>query len=192
MSEYKYKMLQIPPNVVVQRGNYTGDEAAKYLQNITNEQAKQGWEFYRVDTFTVRVEPGCLGMIFGQRQTVFDNYVVTFRQLSGETIQTVNKTSELQTNMNQSGSDKQASTNQDQAVSLKAIVIQEDSYIKAAPGTVFSNKSKLNKGNELTLYGRTPNNKWVEITGKKTSWVDASHLQIDGDIEILPIIGDLR
>ena len=62
---YEYKMVQIPPNIEV-RGAPKGQEAAWYLQDIVNKMAKEGWEFYRVDEVGVVVQPGCLGMLFGQ------------------------------------------------------------------------------------------------------------------------------
>jgi hypothetical protein len=77
---YEYKMVQIPPTIVVKAAEHRGNEAAYYLQSVANEQARQGWEFYRVDTVGVVTQPGCLGMLFGQKQTSFEYYVVTFRR----------------------------------------------------------------------------------------------------------------
>ncbi len=58
--EYEYKMVQIPPTIVVQQREARGNEAAYYLQSIANEQAAEGWDFYRVDTVGVESRPGCL------------------------------------------------------------------------------------------------------------------------------------
>ncbi len=75
---YQYRMLQVPPNVSV-RGVAQGQEAAQYLQTLVNEQARQGWEFYRVDEIGVEVRPGCLWALLGQKATYTQYYVVTFR-----------------------------------------------------------------------------------------------------------------
>ncbi|MDT4966579.1 MAG: hypothetical protein QOJ64_1316 [Acidobacteriota bacterium] len=79
---YEYKMIQIPPTITVKAKEYRGNEAAFYLESITNEQASQGWEFYRVDTVGVLTEPGCLGALFGGKQAAIEYYVVTFRRSS--------------------------------------------------------------------------------------------------------------
>jgi hypothetical protein len=49
--------------VQAKQAEFVGNEAAYYLQTIANEYAAQGWEFYRVDTIGVVVEPGCLAFI---------------------------------------------------------------------------------------------------------------------------------
>jgi hypothetical protein len=77
---YDYHMVQVPPNITVRRGTQRGDEAAAYLQEIATQQSAQGWEFYRVDTIGVKLQPGCLGMLTGQREMLVHYYVVTFRR----------------------------------------------------------------------------------------------------------------
>ena len=77
---YQYMMRQIPPTIVVKQKEYQGNEAAYYLQTIANEQAMQGWEFYRVDTIGVVTQPGCLASLLGAKQTMVEYYVVTFRR----------------------------------------------------------------------------------------------------------------
>ena len=77
---YEYMMIQMPPTISVPAKEWRGHEAAFYLQSIANEQAAQGWEFYRVDTVGVVVKPGCLGMLFGARQSLVEYFVVTFRK----------------------------------------------------------------------------------------------------------------
>ena len=77
---YEYKMVQVPPTIEVKAKDWRGNEAAYYLQSIANEQAAQGWEFYRVDTVGVVTRPGCLGALLGAKQTLIEYYVVTFRR----------------------------------------------------------------------------------------------------------------
>ena len=80
--QYRYKMVQIPPNIEVSAGSSTRGKAASYLESIVNEYAVDGWEFYRVDTIGVVVPPGCLGGLLGMPTTHTNYYVVTFRRLA--------------------------------------------------------------------------------------------------------------
>ncbi len=73
-------MRQIPPTISVKQKEVQGNEAAYYLQSIANEQAAQGWEFYRVDTVGVVTNPGCLASLLGAKQMHIEYYVVTFRK----------------------------------------------------------------------------------------------------------------
>jgi len=77
---YHYKMIQLPPAISVKAKVEKGQEAAIYLQTIANEQAEQGWEFYRVDTVGVVTTPGCLATLFGSKATYINYFVVTFRK----------------------------------------------------------------------------------------------------------------
>ncbi len=77
---HQYKMIQVPPAIRIKAKDYQGGEAAAYLEEIVNEQARNGWEFFRVDTIGVRSDPGCLGAIFGQKSVMLDYYVITFRK----------------------------------------------------------------------------------------------------------------
>ena len=75
-----YKMVQIPPNISVQAKEARGNEAAFYLEQVVNQWASQGWEFYRVDSIGVQTNPGCLGALFGAKSIVVEYYVVTMRR----------------------------------------------------------------------------------------------------------------
>ena len=77
---YEYKMIQVPPNITVKSRNHQGNEAAYYLQSIANEQAGDGWDFYRVDAVGVTLEPGCIGGLFGRKAIQQQYYVITFRK----------------------------------------------------------------------------------------------------------------
>lgn len=73
---YEYKMIQIPPTIEVDRKSMH-KAAAVYLQGIVDENAVDGWEYYRVDTIGVKEKPGC----FSQSMVTVNHYVVTFRRL---------------------------------------------------------------------------------------------------------------
>lgn len=77
---YEYQMVQVPPAISVKSKEYTGSEAATYLQDVVNEKAVQGWEFYRVDPIGIQVQPGCLAGLLGQSVQERTYYVVTFRK----------------------------------------------------------------------------------------------------------------
>lgn len=77
---YEYKMVQVPPTIVVKERQLRGQEAAYYLESIVREQAANGWEFYRVDTIGVVTKPGCLGGLLGAKEVLREYYVVTFRR----------------------------------------------------------------------------------------------------------------
>ncbi len=79
---FTYKMVQIPPNVLVKGTTAQGTEAAYYLESVVNEHADEGWEFFRVDPIGVQTQPGCLASLLGQHATEVTYYVITFRKPS--------------------------------------------------------------------------------------------------------------
>ncbi len=77
---YQYKMLQVPPVIQITAKEKKGREAAAYMEEIVNEQAQAGWEFFRVDSIGIHTEPGCLASLFGKKAETLEYYVVTFRK----------------------------------------------------------------------------------------------------------------
>lgn len=73
-------MVQVPPTIEVAANEHKGNEAAVYLQGVVNTHAQYGWEYYRVDSIGVNVKPGCLGMLFGQKDSAKIYHVITFRK----------------------------------------------------------------------------------------------------------------
>lgn len=78
---YQYKMVQVPPNIEVQAKQHKGNEAAAYLEGVVNINARDGWEFYRIDAIGVNVKPGCLAGLFGQKEAFSTYHVITLRKL---------------------------------------------------------------------------------------------------------------
>lgn len=74
---YEYQMVQATTTV---KGVAAGQEAAQYLEDLVNQKAQQGWEFYRIDNIGVEEKPGCLGSLFGKKANYTEYYVVTFRR----------------------------------------------------------------------------------------------------------------
>lgn len=58
------------------------DILAAYLQSIISQNTAQGWEFYRIDTVNMVESPGCLGSLFGIKETTTTYNLVTFRMAS--------------------------------------------------------------------------------------------------------------
>lgn len=75
---FTYKMVQIPPGIVLQK--QSDGAAAAYLQNVVNSMADDGWEFYRVDPIGVSIQPGCLGFLMGRQPSNTTYHVITFRR----------------------------------------------------------------------------------------------------------------
>ncbi|NBH76354.1 DUF4177 domain-containing protein [Rodentibacter pneumotropicus] len=74
--KYEYKMIQVPPNIIASRKNIT-TAAADYLQDVVNEWAERGWEFWRVDDFATEEKSGCFS---GGKSTMHIYKVITFRK----------------------------------------------------------------------------------------------------------------
>lgn len=77
---YTYKMVQIPPDLLIKDKRNKHTIAAEYLQNTVNQYAYEGWEFQRVDSIGVGVKPGCLAALFGAKENYQYFYVITFRK----------------------------------------------------------------------------------------------------------------
>lgn len=77
---YEYHMVQVPQSIEVKEKHHVGNEAAAYLQHLVNKAAREGWEFYRVDSVGVSVAPGCLGALFGRSREYTTYHVVCFRR----------------------------------------------------------------------------------------------------------------
>jgi hypothetical protein len=71
-------MVQVPPNVLATSPEQ-GNEAARYLQQVVNDMAAQGWEFFRIDGIGVVENPGCLGQLLGVPAITRYYHVITFR-----------------------------------------------------------------------------------------------------------------
>ncbi len=72
---YEYKTVEIPAKLFA--SNWKAKNVASgVLQSVIEQQTKDGWEFYRVDNFSVTRPGGCL---FGGTRVESYN-VATFRR----------------------------------------------------------------------------------------------------------------
>ncbi len=78
---FEYRMIQVPRTLFTKRSK--GSEAATYLEITVNDEAKQGWEFYRIDQFSVEEPAGCLFALYGVKTVNRDFHVITFRRPFG-------------------------------------------------------------------------------------------------------------
>ena len=74
---YEYKMKQLPPSIQATNKQQMETIAASLLQNMVDEHAVDGWEFFRVDQFMVIEPTGCLN---SGKEARVPYYVVTFRR----------------------------------------------------------------------------------------------------------------
>lgn len=77
-TKFEYKMVQLPQTFVLKKD--TGNEIAVYLETLAREWASKGWEFHRIDSVGVAVNPGCLGAFTGVKATMTYYNIVTFRK----------------------------------------------------------------------------------------------------------------
>jgi hypothetical protein len=77
-ANYEFKMVQLPQTYVLKQD--TGKEIAAHLEKLAKDMGVDGWEFFRVDSVGVQVQPGCLGALSGIKQSQSYYNVVTFRR----------------------------------------------------------------------------------------------------------------
>jgi hypothetical protein len=73
-------MVQAPKNLATKGAQSSAGIAEGYLQSVVDQNAADGWEFYRVDEMTVSNSPGCLGALLGQKETYTVYNVISFRR----------------------------------------------------------------------------------------------------------------
>jgi hypothetical protein len=76
---YEYYMVQIPAHFSAQEGQVQGQEIAAYVQEWANKLAAQGWEFYRIDSMSMTVNPGCA--FFSSGPQFIQYSIMTFRRM---------------------------------------------------------------------------------------------------------------
>jgi hypothetical protein len=84
MAEWEYQVIALPRDVMVMKKTFGGGNPAEtiagYVQSVIMERAREGWEFYRIDTVNVVEKPGCLGGLLGQKETAMAYNLLTFRK----------------------------------------------------------------------------------------------------------------
>jgi len=76
---FLYKMVQVPRTLVTTSKN-RDTMAAEYLESISNEHGRQGWEFHSVNEMHTVTPPGCLAALFGAKEVYLIYSVIVFRK----------------------------------------------------------------------------------------------------------------
>jgi len=83
-AEWDYQVIALPRDVMVMKRTFGGEDPAetiaRYVEQVIMGRAREGWEFYRIDTVNIVEGPGCLGALFGQKETVTAYNLLTFRK----------------------------------------------------------------------------------------------------------------
>ncbi len=56
---FEYKVVPIPSSVKVEKVSKSSVTVAKVLEDLINEQAKEGWEYLRIETLYAEEPGGC-------------------------------------------------------------------------------------------------------------------------------------
>ena len=81
MADYEYRVV---PFIGQGRGGeFKAEEIATQLQALIGQNARDGWEFYRIDQIQINVPPGCLPSLLGAKSVVTSFDMATFRHERG-------------------------------------------------------------------------------------------------------------
>ena len=80
MQRYEYRVL---PFIGQLKAKQAATEVSKQLQGLIDTQAIEGWEFCQVNDVNIRVEPGCLGGLFGAKASYIRFDQIIFRRETG-------------------------------------------------------------------------------------------------------------
>lgn len=73
---YEYKVVS--GNISV---NHSKKETVEgVVEKMLNTMQSEGWEFYSQGTTSEIVSPGCLGMLFGKKETIIYHQTFIFRK----------------------------------------------------------------------------------------------------------------
>lgn len=76
---FQYKIVQVPSSALLHSRQQDG--LARYIESIINQYASAGWEFHRMDYFTIFIAPGCLAGLFGALPIPRAEYPISFRRM---------------------------------------------------------------------------------------------------------------
>lgn len=77
---YEYKTVDVPKTLIAKEGRSLSQELALCIKNLINENAKDGWEFYRADEYTVSEPQGCLAVFAGSKGQFGTFNILVFRK----------------------------------------------------------------------------------------------------------------
>jgi hypothetical protein len=80
-ARYRYRVVSFMGTV--QTGVFSKQDAqsvSHQLQNVIDEQAIQGWDYYSIEKVNIEVRPGCIGGLLGQSASYITSDQIVFRQ----------------------------------------------------------------------------------------------------------------
>jgi hypothetical protein len=77
MAAFTYK---VAPFLGVLESGQTASTVASQLEQMINEHANQGWEFYQLNEVSIEVRPGCLGKFLGRESDYMRYDQLIFRR----------------------------------------------------------------------------------------------------------------
>lgn len=81
MNQYQYRV--VPFVGQLKSGVFSVENAGKVsqqLQDLINQHAAGGWEFYRIDKVDIQVSAGCLAGLLGAKSGIISFDQVVFRR----------------------------------------------------------------------------------------------------------------
>ena len=78
-SEFSYLVVPLTPGVR-EADKDKGLRIAQQVQALINDQSRQGWEFYRVETVYTSVAPGCMAGLGGAKAIYMPVNQVVFKK----------------------------------------------------------------------------------------------------------------
>ncbi len=70
---------------------------------------------------------------------------------------------------------------------VTARIIAQTKYIRSGPGSGYGGRGFLSKNQEVILYAKNPEETWFLIDDSQSAWIYNDYLEIDGDLDKIPI-----
>jgi hypothetical protein len=78
-ADFVYLVVPLTPGVK-EGDKDKGPKIAQQVQALINDQSRQGWEFYRVETVYTSVAPGCMAGLAGAKAVYMPVNQVVFKK----------------------------------------------------------------------------------------------------------------
>lgn len=80
MARYQYHVVPFIGRI---KSNQSANDVSAQLEDLINQYASKGWEFYQLNDVNIEVQPGCLGRLFGAKASYIQFDQVIFRSETG-------------------------------------------------------------------------------------------------------------
>ncbi len=84
MADWDYKVMALPRHFTVNGGQPRGpgvpERVAAFVEEKMKKEAREGWEFYRIDSVHVVEPPSWFGRLTGQNETTTAFNLLIFRR----------------------------------------------------------------------------------------------------------------